>query len=86
LIVLAVFVLAVALRIRRLREDPSALPYSQRLWAEIPRPFVTRARLREMLGPVGGQKVLEVGPGTGYYALHAAGWISPGGTLEILDI
>jgi ubiquinone/menaquinone biosynthesis C-methylase UbiE len=86
LIVLALFVLAVALRIRRLREDPSALPYSQRLWAAFPRPFVTRARLREMLGPEGGQKVLEVGPGTGYYALHAAGWISPGGTLEILDI
>ena len=86
LIVLAVFVLAVALRIRRLREDPSALPYSQRLWTEFPRPFVTRARLREMLGPEGGLRVLEVGPGTGYYALHAAGWISPGGTLEILDI
>jgi ubiquinone/menaquinone biosynthesis C-methylase UbiE len=86
LIVLAVFVLAVALRIRRLREDTSALPYSQRLWTEFPRPFVTRARLREMLGLEGGLRMLEVGSGTGYYALHTAGWISPGGTLEILDI
>jgi ubiquinone/menaquinone biosynthesis C-methylase UbiE len=84
--VLAAFVLAVAFRIRRQREDPSALPYSQRLWGEFPRPFVTRARLREMLRPEGGQRVLEVGPGTGYYTLHAAGWLSPGGTLEILDI
>src|SRR5918999_5134661 len=86
LIVLAVFVLAVALRIRRLREDPSALPYSQRLWTEFPRPFVTRARLREMLMLEDNERVLEVGPGTGYYALRVAGWLSPGGTLEILDI
>ena len=55
---LAVFVLAVAVRIRRLREDSSALPYSQRLWAEFTRPFVTRARLREMLGPEGGSNRL----------------------------
>jgi ubiquinone/menaquinone biosynthesis C-methylase UbiE len=30
--------------------------------------------------------VLEVGPGTGYYSLHAARWLEPDGTLEILDI
>jgi ubiquinone/menaquinone biosynthesis C-methylase UbiE len=30
--------------------------------------------------------VLEVGPGTGYYSLHAARWLEPDGTLEVLDI
>jgi ubiquinone/menaquinone biosynthesis C-methylase UbiE len=30
--------------------------------------------------------VLEVGPGTGYYSLHAARWIEPDSTLDILDI
>jgi ubiquinone/menaquinone biosynthesis C-methylase UbiE len=30
--------------------------------------------------------VLEVGPGTGYYALHVARWLEPGGTLEVLDV
>lgn len=39
-----------------------------------------------MLAPEPGQRVLEVGPGTGYYAVHAARWLSPGGTLGILDI
>jgi ubiquinone/menaquinone biosynthesis C-methylase UbiE len=39
-----------------------------------------------MLRPVAGQRILEIGPGTGYYTLHAAGWISPGGSLKILDI
>ena len=33
-----------------------------------------------------GQRVLEVGPGTGYYALHAARWLEPDGILEVLDI
>ncbi len=39
-----------------------------------------------MLEPEAGHRILEVGPGTGYYALRAAGWLSPGGTLEILDV
>jgi ubiquinone/menaquinone biosynthesis C-methylase UbiE len=30
--------------------------------------------------------VLEVGPGTGYYALHVARWLEPDGTLEVLDV
>jgi hypothetical protein len=82
--VLAALTLVVAYRIRRMRDDPSALPYEQRLWTEFPRPFVTRARLREMLMLEGNERVLEVGPGTGYYALRVAGRLSPGGTLEIL--
>lgn len=85
-IALAAGASALAYGVLRWRNDPSARPYSQRLWMELPRPFFTRARLREMLVPEPGQKVLEVGPGTGYYALHTAQWLSPGGTLEILDL
>jgi ubiquinone/menaquinone biosynthesis C-methylase UbiE len=84
--VLAFLTLVMAYRIRRMRDDPSALAYEQRLWTEFPRPLVTRARLREMLLLEGNERVLEVGLGTGYYTFHAAGWLSPGGTLEILDI
>jgi ubiquinone/menaquinone biosynthesis C-methylase UbiE len=68
------------------RRDPSACPYSLRFSLDLPHPSVTRSRLREMLAPEPGQRVLEVGPGTGYYALHAARWLEPGGTLEVLDI
>jgi ubiquinone/menaquinone biosynthesis C-methylase UbiE len=68
------------------RKNPSACPYSQRFWVEAPHPFITRARLREILEPRPGERVLEVGPGTGYYALPVAGWLEPGGQLDILDV
>ncbi len=74
---------AVALRWRR---NPSACPYSQRFWVEAPHPFITRARLREILEPRAGERILEVGPGTGYYALEVAEWVSPGGTLAVFDL
>ena len=68
------------------RRDPSACPYSQRFSLDLPHPSVTCTRLREMLSPESGQRVLEVGPGTGYYSLSAARWLEPEGTLDILDI
>jgi ubiquinone/menaquinone biosynthesis C-methylase UbiE len=68
------------------RKNPSACPYSQRFWVEAPHPFITRARLREILTPQPGERVLEVGPGTGYYALPVAGWLEPGGRLDVLDV
>jgi len=70
----------------RQRKDPSACPYGLRFSLDLPHPFVTRLRLREMLSPEPGQRVLEVGPGTGYYALQVARWLEPSGTLDILDI
>src|SRR5829696_3848048 len=72
--------------LRRQRKDPSACPYGLRFSLDLPHPFVTRPRLREVLAPEPGQRVLEVGPGTGYYALHVARWLEPDGTLEVLDI
>jgi ubiquinone/menaquinone biosynthesis C-methylase UbiE len=68
------------------RKNPSACPYSQRFWVEAPHPFITRARLRGILEPQPGERVLEVGPGTGYYALPVAGWLLPGGRLDVLDV
>ena len=68
------------------RRNPSACPYSQRFWVEAPHPFITRARLREALGPKPGERVLEVGPGTGYYTLDMAEWVAPGGRVDILDL
>jgi ubiquinone/menaquinone biosynthesis C-methylase UbiE len=67
------------------RKHPSACPYSQRFWVEAPHPLITRERLREALAPRPGETVLEVGPGTGYYALPVAGWVAPG-TLHVFDL
>jgi ubiquinone/menaquinone biosynthesis C-methylase UbiE len=68
------------------RRNPSACPYSQRFWVEAPHPFITRERLREILEPRPGEHVLEVGPGTGYYALPMASWLAPEGLLDVVDL
>jgi SAM-dependent methyltransferase len=68
------------------RRNPSAYPYGLGFSLELPRPFITRPRLREILVPKSGERVLEVGPGTGYYGLHMARWLEPDGTLDVLDI
>jgi ubiquinone/menaquinone biosynthesis C-methylase UbiE len=68
------------------RRNPSACPYSQRFWVEAPHPFITPARLRSILQPEPGERVLEVGPGTGYYSLPVAGWLGPDGRLDVLDV
>jgi SAM-dependent methyltransferase len=68
------------------RKNPSACPYSQRFWVEAPHPLITRDRLREILEPRPGERILEVGPGTGYYTLEVAEWAKPDGEVEILDI
>ena len=68
------------------RRNPSACPYSQRFWVEAPHPLITRARLREILEARPGERVLEIGPGTGYYTLDLAEWVGPDGSVEILDV
>jgi ubiquinone/menaquinone biosynthesis C-methylase UbiE len=75
------------------RKNPSACPYGQRFWVEAPHPIITRDRLREVLAPQPGERILEIGPGTGYYTLDMAGWLTPGsgdpgggGSVEIFDL
>jgi len=68
------------------RRHPSACPYGQRFWVEAPHPLITRSRLRAVLEPSRGERLLEIGPGTGYYTLPVAEWLGRDGTLEILDL
>jgi ubiquinone/menaquinone biosynthesis C-methylase UbiE len=68
------------------RTHPSACPYNQRFWVQAPHPFITRSRLRVALEPRPGERLLEVGPGTGYYTLPVAEWLEPGGIVEIFDL
>jgi len=68
------------------RKNPSACPYGQRFWVEAPHPFITRDRLREVLRPQPGERLLEIGVGTGYYSCDLAEWVAPGGTLELFDL
>jgi SAM-dependent methyltransferase len=68
------------------RKNPSACPYGQRFWVEAPHPLITRPRLRGILDPKPGERILEVGPGTGYYTLEVAEWVKPDGQVDILDL
>ncbi len=68
------------------RKNPSACPYGQRFWVEAPHPVITRDRLRSVLAPEPGERLLEIGPGTGYYTLDMAEWVGPSGTVEIFDL
>src|SRR5213076_2602247 len=68
------------------RKNPSACPYGQRFWVEAPHPIVTRDRLRSVLRPEPGERILEIGPGTGYYTLDIADWIGAEGKVEIFDL
>ncbi len=68
------------------RKNPSACPYGQRFWVEAPHPIISRGRLRTVLAPQPGERVLEIGPGTGYYTLDIAEWVGPEGQVEIFDL
>ena len=68
------------------RKNPSACPYGQRFWVEAPHPIITRERLRSVLRPQPGERLLEIGVGTGYYSLDLAGWVAPDGKLELFDL
>jgi ubiquinone/menaquinone biosynthesis C-methylase UbiE len=67
------------------RLNPKACPYSQRWMVEVPRPFITASRLLDVLQPRSGERLLELGPGTGYYTLPVAESLG-NGVLEVFDV
>jgi SAM-dependent methyltransferase len=67
------------------RRNPSACPYSLRFFVEGPHPGITRRRLLEILEPRPGERVLEVGPGTGYYTFDLAAALDAG-QVDVFDI
>ena len=77
---------AVATWAGRERHHPSALPYGQRVFLDLPRPFLRRSDLLRLLAPAPGERVLEVGAGTGYYTLAVARCLEPGGQIDALDL
>jgi ubiquinone/menaquinone biosynthesis C-methylase UbiE len=67
------------------RRNPTAMPYWQRFFVDLPHPGITRERLVEILEPRPRERLLEVGPGTGYYALTIAESLDRG-RLEVYDL
>ena len=68
------------------RTHPSPCPYSMRFSVAVPRPGLTHERLARSLAPRPGERLLEVGPGTGCYTIPVARALEPGGTLDVVDV
>jgi ubiquinone/menaquinone biosynthesis C-methylase UbiE len=66
--------------------DSAPYPYAQRRILDLPLPFLTNRRLDALLGIRPGERMLEIGPGTGLQALHVAGLLGGEGRLDIVDI
>lgn len=66
--------------------DKAPYPYAQHKLLELPLPYLTANRLDAVLRPRPGERVLEVGPGTGLQSLHVAPQLGPDGRLDVLDI
>src|SRR5687767_5851383 len=67
------------------RTHPTACPYGLRFLVGGPHPGIPRRRLVEVLDPRSGERILELGPGTGYYSLDVASALGEG-TLAVLDV
>jgi ubiquinone/menaquinone biosynthesis C-methylase UbiE len=66
--------------------DAAPYPYAQHWLLDLPLPFLTNRRLDALLAARPGERVLEIGPGTGLQALHVAGRLGQGGRLDIVDV
>jgi ubiquinone/menaquinone biosynthesis C-methylase UbiE len=66
--------------------DSAPYPYAQHRLLDLPLPFLTNRRLDALLGAQPGERILEIGPGTGLQALYVAGRLGAGGRLDIVDI
>jgi ubiquinone/menaquinone biosynthesis C-methylase UbiE len=68
------------------RNNPTPCPYALRFLLWFPRPFLGRRRLIQTLDPKPGERLLEVGPGTGHHAAFAvAQALRPDGVLSAFD-
>jgi ubiquinone/menaquinone biosynthesis C-methylase UbiE len=66
--------------------DKAPYPYALRHLLDIPLPLLTGRRLEVLLQPRPGERVLEIGPGTGLQSLHVAPRLGADGQLAIVDI
>src|SRR5947209_7701994 len=68
------------------RIKPMPCPYSQRWMLEVPRPKLGRDDIVRAVDPRPGERVLELGPGTGYHSFAVAERLEPDGELHAFDI
>jgi SAM-dependent methyltransferase len=65
---------------------PGPMPHLLRWTLAVPRGNLSPSHLARILEPRPGERILEIGPGTGIYSLPVATALAPGGTLDVLDV
>jgi ubiquinone/menaquinone biosynthesis C-methylase UbiE len=68
------------------RRSPAPMPHFIRWVLFLPRVFQSSERLKKILEPRPGERLLEIGPGVGIHALPIAASLAPGGILDVLDV
>src|SRR5919198_4029617 len=68
------------------RKSPVPMPYFMWWVLLLPRGPQTPKRLKHILQPRSGERILEVGPGIGVHALAIASALLPDGVLDVLDV
>jgi ubiquinone/menaquinone biosynthesis C-methylase UbiE len=66
--------------------DQAPYPYAQRRLLDLQLPYLSTANLDAVLQPRPGERMLELGPGTGLQALHVAPQLGSQGHLDVLDV
>jgi SAM-dependent methyltransferase len=65
---------------------PGPMPHLLRWTLAVPRGNLSPAHLLTLLEPSSGERVLEIGPGTGIYSIPVATALGPSGALDVLDV
>lgn len=68
------------------RQSPVPMPYFMRWILLVPRGPHSPTRLRRVLQPRNGERILEIGPGVGVHAVSIAAALRPDGVLDVLDV
>jgi ubiquinone/menaquinone biosynthesis C-methylase UbiE len=66
--------------------DKAPYPYEQRRLLDVPLPGLSPRRVIAELGLGGGERVLELGPGTGLQSVPVAVALGEAGRLDIVDV
>lgn len=66
--------------------DRAPYPYAQHRLLDVPLPLLTPRRLGAVLQPRAGERMLEIGPGTGLQTLHVAPQLGASGRLAVVDV
>lgn len=77
---------AAALGAAAVLTDQAPYPYALHRLLDLPLPLLSGRRLDVLLDPRRGQKIVEIGPGTGLQALHVAPQLGPEGELAVVDV